>query len=138
MASLLAASSGPLPVLPPTPMPIRLVYSSKDGCRPSFKHRDGVQEDDSPHPTVEFVLFRMPVWGLVGCACLWCSGSSGAWESHSFLWSSLCHIARPNTRGGQKETAVLESCSSWAECILGISVITGVEGGELSKEMCQG
>lgn len=33
---------------------------------------------------------------------------------------------------------MLESCSSWAECILGISVITGVEGGELSKEMCQG
>lgn len=33
---------------------------------------------------------------------------------------------------------MLESCSSRAECILGISVITGVEGGELSKEMCQG
>lgn len=47
-------------------------------------------------------------------------------------------IACPNTRGGQAETAVLESCSSWTECILGISVIAGVDGGELSKKMCQG
>lgn len=47
-------------------------------------------------------------------------------------------IACLNTRGGQAETAVLESCSSWTECILGISVIAGVDGGELSKKMCQG
>ena len=55
------------------------------------------------------------------------------------VWSSLCHIAHGNTRAGQEQTAVPESCSSWVKGILGISNITGVEGCELrSKKMCQG
>lgn len=55
------------------------------------------------------------------------------------VWSSLCHIVHGNTRAGQEQTAVLESCSSWVECILGISDITGMEGCELrSKKICQG
>lgn len=90
---------GPLPA----PMPIRFIYSSKHDCRPSFKHRDGVQGHDSPHPAVEFVLFRMPVWGSAGCTCLWCSGNSGAWELHSFFWSlSVSHSSPkyPKRAGG--------------------------------------
>lgn len=93
---LLAASSEPLP----TPITIRLVYSSKDGCRPSFKHRDEVQENYSLHAAVQFLLFQMPVWGLVGCTCLLGSGNCGAWELHSFcvvlsvLHSSLKYPGR--------------------------------------------
>lgn len=76
-------------------MPIRLVYSSKDGCRPSFKHRDGVQENYSPHVAAQFLLFRMPVWGLAGCTCPWGDGNCGAWELHSFgVVLSMSHSSR--------------------------------------------
>lgn len=44
------------------------------------------------------------------------------------LCGPLCCIAHRNTRAGQEQTAVPESCSSWVECILGISNITGGGG----------
>lgn len=55
-------------------------------------------------------------------------GAMGTVGSESYIpsvWSSLCHIAHRNTRAGQEQTAVLESCSSWVEYILGISDILG-------------
>lgn len=67
-------------------------------------------------------------------------GAVGTLGPESYIPSSgpsLCRIALPNTRRGQEETAGLESCSSWTECILGSSVITGVDRAELSKKMCQ-
>lgn len=92
------------------PISIRLVYSSKDGCRPSFKHRDEVQENYSLHAAVQFLLFQMPVWGLVGCTCLWGNGNCGAWELHSFcVVLSVLHSSQkyPGRAGADSCAAVL-------------------------------
>jgi hypothetical protein len=103
---LLAASSEPLPA----PMPIRLVYSSKDGCRPSFKDGGEVLEDCS---------FFCPVcqsgvwWDVPACAAV---GTLGP-ETYIPSCGPLCHIASLKYPRRAGEDSCAGELLLWAEWV---------------------